>query len=159
MLTNVPVAQAALADPTAAYGTLGANDSWAYGTPIAFTKFGFQIIGPGATAGGWTVGVYGTIDKDAYALYSQAYATTGVGTFGAAQPTGEPFKTIPATSWALLPALAVQTGTGGESNPMVSGPGGAIVFVGGGPLVAIRICIIGASSPAGVISVDGFAVP
>jgi hypothetical protein len=132
----------ALAAPQAGYGTIGVNDSgFVLWEAIGFTKDTVQLIGPGAIAAGYTVGVYGTVDP-------------------AARPNGSPLPkgstALPASSWSLLPGQAA-TGGGPEANPLVSGTN-TLVFISGG-ITAIRIVLMAVGSPTADAQVLGFLVP
>jgi hypothetical protein len=152
LLSNVPTATTAFATPLASYGTIGTQDSGAYATPGGYTKWSFQLIGPGANAAGYTFSFYGTLDPAVYRAY-----TTAMGGGGVTALAPEPFTAgAPATSWSLLPFQAA-TGGGTEANPLVTGTN-TIGFCSGA-LVAIRCVLTAVGTPTQPVSVVAFAVP
>ena len=137
-----------------------------------FTKWTFQIIGPGVGATGtaaFNISIYGTVDP---ALLSQAYATPGSISAGNVNPAqNQPnllvgqqpnlqnsVTALPASSWSLLPMQA-STGGGTEANPLVTGTN-TIAFCSGA-LVAVRAVLTGTAPTTGTapITVIGFAAP
>lgn len=156
LLSNILTNQAVVNTPLTTYGTIGANDSGAYSTPIGFTKWTFQIVGVGANAAGYSISFYGCIDPQAYATYTASFGGGGIAT-STTPPAGEPYSTgLPTTSWSLLPFQSA-TGGGTEANPLVSGTN-TIGFCSGA-LIAIRACLTTIGSPTSPISVIAFAVP
>jgi hypothetical protein len=134
---------AAYATPLAGYGTVGSNDSGTvFWEAIGFTKTAIQLIGPGATAAGYTVSVYVTLDP-------------------AARPGGQPVAKgstlVPATSWAVPPSQAAGGAAGGDALPLVTGTN-TLAFISG-PFVALRVVCTATATPTAAITVLAFAVP
>ena len=121
----------------------------------------FQIIGPGATAAGYTVSVYGTIDPAAYLAYSASGGQDFISTYtvkdNAVLPPYGSALAIPASSWALLDAPSQQAGTGAVANPMVTGT--STVMVVSGAWVAYRVVLTTVSAPTSACAVYGFGIP
>jgi hypothetical protein len=136
-----------------------------------FTKWTFQIIGPGkgaTTTAAFSIAILGTIDPT---VLRQAYLTPGTNGYQTAQlpPVAsvnygqEPnqqfsLTVIPATSWDVLPMQATGT-TVVDSNPLVTGTN-TLGFVSGA-LVAVRAVLTGTAPTTGTagITVLAFAVP
>lgn len=160
LLLSLTPSATAVATPLANYGTIGVNDSGAFITPIGLSKVTFQIIGPGATAAGYTVSVYGTIDPTAYFAYTANSANDGI-TAGTAKNTTQAnygvVYTIPATSWQLLPAPSEQSGAGVVANPMVTGT--STFMQVSGAFVAYRVVLTTIGVPTLTAAVYGFGIP
>jgi hypothetical protein len=137
-----------------------------------FTKWTFQIIGPGVNATGtaaFNITLLGTCDP---ALLSQAYATPGVNAYGATNPdqnqinilTGQQpnlqnsLTALPATSWSILPMQSAGVAAT-DSNPLITGVN-TLGFVSGA-LVAVRAVLTGTAPTTGTagITVICFAAP
>jgi hypothetical protein len=158
------------------YGTLQTNLSdesqWGpstYGTDsgiqmlaaVGFTKWAFQLAGPGAnaaTTAAFTVSVYGTLSPGILAqTYSNAGNTTG---YNYVNPEAS-LTMIPGYDWFLLPAPSEQAGAGGVTNPLVTSATGSGVLIVSMALVAVRVVLTGAAPTTGTapLRVLGFAVP
>lgn len=151
-ILTIPSGASALAAPLAGYGTIGQNDSGGVAHAAAgFTKWTFQLIGPGAGSAGYTVSLYGTVDP---ALLQYVY-TTG-------PSSGQPMDTcattaIPASSWFLLPAPSEQSGTGQVGNPLVSS--GAQLLIVSMDLIAVRAVLTTIGAPTKSVTVLASAAP
>lgn len=128
-----------------------------------YTKWIFQIVGPGAfaaTTAAFTVSIYGTIDPNLARLAYQTGANYP-GQQGQSPSLEASLTAIPASSWFLLPGPSEQTGTGSITNPLVTSATGAALFIASLPLVAVRAVLTGTAPTTGTagITVLGFAVP
>jgi hypothetical protein len=151
-LLSVAPTAALVAAPTAAYGTIGLNDSGGLLHTLAgFTKWRFQIIGAGATTAGYSISIYGTLDP---ALLNYVYQQ--------GPHSGLPMDTcavtaIPATSWQLVDSPSDQSGTGVVANPMVTGASTTCASNTG--WYAVRAVLTATASPTLPITVLASAVP
>ena len=126
-----------------------------------FTKWTFQIIGPGAgaiTTAQYNITVLGTIDPT---ILNRAYQTPGNTpgvNVGIIPDQINSLTAVPATSWAVLPMQAGGVAAT-ESNPLVTGVNN-IGFVSGA-LVAVRVVLSGTAPTTGTagITVYAFAAP
>jgi hypothetical protein len=127
---------------------------------IGFSKWAFQMIGAGATAAGYTVTLYGTLDPAAYDdAFGRPYGGTGSRLLQVTAQ-GRGYTGLPATSWFPLPAPSEQSGTGVITNPMISGS--ASIMFCTMPLVAVRakaVVATGGGAPTNPIQVLVFGVP
>jgi len=150
--------------PVAGFG----NDSGWYASPKGLSKVTFQLIGPGATAAGYSVSVYGTIDPAAYwtYVYGKQNPTANLAVGGVAYAGGMDgfsssgngyYPGVPATSSVLLPGPAEQSGTGTVGNPMVSGT--STMLQVSGAFLAYRVVVTTVGSPSNPIQVIGWAIP
>ena len=135
-----------------AYGTIGVNDSGGLLHYLAgFTKWRFQLTGPGASIPGYAVSLYGTLDP---ALLDYVYKH--------GPTSGQPMDTcavtaVPASSWQLLDAPSEQSGTGQIGNPMISGQYTTLKTDGG--WYAVRAVLTAIGSPTLPVTVLASAVP
>jgi hypothetical protein len=165
LLAGLSSTTTAVATPLTGYGTVsnqngvalaGGNDSGVWGcAAMGFTKWVFQLLG---NLTGISVTLYGTIDPNAYLVYT---ANSGVDGFttGSLYLGGAPQRSavaVPASSWFVLPGPSEQTGTGSIANPLTST---TPLFVASMPLVAVRAVVTTSTAAAGNGSVIGFAVP
>jgi hypothetical protein len=135
-----------------AYGTIGVNDSGGMMFYCAgFTKWTFQLIGPGVNSAGVSVAIYGTLDPAGLNYIYANGAHSGVSMDLCAQTV------VPYTSWQLVPAPSEQGGTGTVANPMVTG--GSTMLVSGTGWYAVRAVCTALSSPSGPVTVLASAVP
>lgn len=130
------------ATPLATYGVVGVNDSGAvFWEAIGFTKIAVQLVGPGATAAGYSVTFYATLDP--------SLRLTGI-------PPAKGSVLLPTTSWATPPFQA-STGGGAEANPLVTGTNTFGII--NAPIIAIRAVLTTVGTPTAPITVLAFAVP
>ena len=159
------------APPAPGFATIGTDSGVVMLEAKGFTKWTFQIIGPGkgaTTTAAFSIAILGTIDP---LLLFQAYKTPGNNFYppsGEFVPSGtlvgqapnqmNSLTALPATSWDLLPMQATGT-TIVDSNPLVTGTN-TIGFVSGA-LVAVRAVLTGTAPTTGTagITVLAFAVP
>jgi hypothetical protein len=132
------------------------NDSGVFGcAAMAFTKWAFQLLGNTA---GISVSLYGTLDYNAYLVYTANSGVEGY-TTGSQYLAGTVIRapvSVPASSWFLLPGPSEQSGTGSIANPLT---GAVPVFTCSLPLVAVRAVVTASAGPSGQGSVIAFAVP
>jgi hypothetical protein len=137
VLTLIPSATA-VAAPFAGYGTIGLNDTG----PVLFEGIGFirgkfQLLGAGAIAAGYTVGVYTTISP---AILNAIGQSNGTGTYLDWRTAHGDTAIIPASDWVLLDSVSSNASTGPISNPMVSGTTWSC-DTSAGPFVAYRFVL------------------
>lgn len=128
-----------------------------------YTKWTFQLVGPGVTAAttaAFSISIYGTIDPN---ILQQSYQTAGnyPSSVGKDPSFTASLTAIPATSWFLLPGPSEQTGTGSITNPLTTAAAGPTILTASMPLVAVRAVLTGTAPTTGTapIIVLGFAVP
>ena len=129
------------------------NDSGVFLTEAkGFTKWVFQLLGPGATAAGYTITILGTIDPQVqYSIdVSQQNPQTPSNLYGSR-------TSIPATNWFVIPGPSEQTGTGTMANPLVSGT--TQIFQANLPLTAVRAVLTTIGTPTASAYVVAMAVP
>jgi hypothetical protein len=119
-----------------------------------FSKWVFQMLGPGAAAAGYSVTILGTIDPG---ILASVNMMTQPNTFGSGSDLAGNRTVIPATSWFALPGPSEQSGTGTIANPMVSGT--TTVFICALPLVAVRAVLTTIGTPTANMYVAGMAIP
>lgn len=142
-------------------GTIGTDSGLVLLDAKGFTKWTFQIIGPGKRATGtasFGITILGTIDP---AILARSYQTPGnaPGVNVGIDPTQmNSLTAIPATSWDILPMQAVGT-TVVDSNPLITGAN--TIGFASGALVAVRAVLTGTAPTTGTagITVLAFAVP
>lgn len=133
------------------YGVIGINDSGPIMMEaIGFSKWGFQLLG---STTGISVTILGSFDAACYNYFEAvrgAYLNKGVYQIAPILP--------PATSWFVIPSPSTET-TGDTAvwgNPLTTtNP----ALFNSSPLVAVRAVVTSVSTPTGVGSVVGFAIP
>jgi len=165
LLAGLSSTTTAVATPLTGYGTVatqngkalpGGNDSGLWGcAAMGFTKWVFQLLG---TLTGVSVTIYGTIDPNAYLVYTANAANDGptTGTLYIPGTALGQAVSVPASSWFALPGPSEASGTGGIANPLTAT---TTLLVSSLPLVAVRAVVTTAAAVTGTGSVVGFAVP
>jgi hypothetical protein len=159
----IPTGQLLTASPDGSqwhFSTYGTDSGIQMLSGAGFTKWVFQLAGPGANASGsaaFGVSLYGTVDAG---ILSQVYSNPAqVGGFNPVNAEAN-LTMIPGYDWFLLPGPSEQSGTGTMANPMVtSSTGGTMLYVSM-PLIAVRAVLTTApTTGTAPLRVLGFAVP
>ena len=134
------------------FGPIGNDSGVTCATATAFSKWTFQMVGPGAqdNVNQITVSIYGTINPE---LLHHSYTQTGIDP----SLTGN-LTAIKAPDWCLLPGPSEQSGTGSIGNPLVSGQTNWLTV--SLPLVAIRaVCTNVTGTPTGYVRILAMGIP
>jgi hypothetical protein len=183
-ILQVPANSAVVAAPLAAYGTNLGPPSYFQGAnpqdvrPIVpttgndsgvqllvasgYTKWGFQLVGPGVTGSGTaqvTVTLYGTMDPQLRRFAEQNAGNSYV-LQGQSPDLAGSLTALAATSWFVLPGISAQSGSGTEANPITTNATGSSTLFSSIPVSAVRAVVTGTAATTGqMVTVIAFAIP